>query len=332
MALGINAGERPHSQFKEVVAVGYPTIPVIFLASTDSNRVPLHDSMGLAVTDLCGETRSETKIRRTDGSSKIRFLLEGKPIDKRREEDLNRVLEEFRKSSGEEFGLEISSNNYQIYSGSSDSGAAALVVGLNALFRTNFPIDKLAALGNKISESALRSVYGGLNSYIVSEGEPKGMQVLSEKELSEIRIFAMGFDYQTRVSAQEIFDICRVSPFWKSRLETVPLWREQIEEGIKNRDWKKVFYNAEQSCANAHYLVEAGGKRCRRKEMMNAVIDIEEIRDSGLQVYWTAGGGRVINAISWGSDAEKVLNELKEKGQKPVEYKVAPGAKIIHSE
>jgi mevalonate pyrophosphate decarboxylase len=316
---------------KEVISVGYPTIPIIFVASVDKNRVPLHDTMGLAVTDLKEKTRSETKIIASAGPSRIEFLLEGKFIDQRRQKNIDEVVQEFEKASGATANLKITSNNYDIYSGSSDSGAAALVVGLNEVFETDFSKERLAELGNRISESAMRSVYGGMNAYIVSEGKPEGMQMASERELKDIRIFAMGFDYQTRVSAQEIFDICKASPFWKMRVERVPYWRREIEDGLKNRDWSRVFHNAEENCANAHYLIESGGKRCRRKEMMNAVIDIEEIRESGLPVYWTAGGGRVINAFSWGPDAEKVLKELRSRGEKVTEYKVAPGAKVIES-
>ena len=314
-----------------VVSVAYPTIPIIFVASVNERRVPLHDTMGLAVSDLRRETRSETTITALPGRDGVEFYLEGKPLEERRSRDIERVANVFMEESGSKALLRIESSNYNIYSGSSDSGAAALVVGLNELFQTNFPTERLAELGNSVSESALRSVYGGMNAYIVSGGEPKGMQVASEEDLAGIRIFAMGFNYQTRVSAQEIFDTCKASPFWKTRLDMVPRWRAEIEEGLKQRDWTRVFSNAEENCSNAHYMIESGGKRSRRKEMMNAVIDVEEIRASGLPVYWTAGGGKVINAFSWGSEAEEVLRELKARGQNPVEYKVAPGAKVISS-
>jgi len=66
--------------------------------------------------------------------------------------------------------------------------------------------------------------------------------------------------------------------------------------------------------------------------MMTAVIDVEEIRLSGLPVYWTAGGGNLINAITWEPYGERVLKELKKRGQNPIEYKVASGPKIIKSE
>jgi len=313
---------------KRNIAVAYPTIPIIFVSSVDKKRVPLHDTMGLAVTDLNEETRSETRVE-VVLNKKIEFLLEGKPVDERREKNIKEVAKEFMKAAKKEVGLKIESRNYKIFSGSSDSGAAALVAALNDLFETNFPKQKIAELANRISESAIRSVYGGLNMYLVSTGKPHGIQLASEKNLKDIKIFAIGFDYKTRVSAQEIFDICKASPYWKMRLERVPHWVVEIKRGLKNKDWKRVFSNAEENCANAHYLIESGGKRCRRKEMMQAVIDVEEIRASGLPVYWTAGGGNVINAFTWKPYSRGVLEALRRRGHNPIEYKVASGPKII---
>jgi mevalonate pyrophosphate decarboxylase len=66
--------------------------------------------------------------------------------------------------------------------------------------------------------------------------------------------------------------------------------------------------------------------------MMNACIDVEEIRALGLPCYWTAGGGRVINVFTWGKDSERVKKELINRGYKPTEYKVASSPKVIHSE
>lgn len=314
----------------EVTAVAYPTIPIVFLSSVRENRIPLHDTMGLAVTDLAEKTRSETKVTALP-ENKVEFLLEGKPLEAEKLKDIRTVVAEFQKVAKTTHGVRAESVNYNIYSGSSDSGAAALVIALNELYQTQFPLEKLAELGNKISESTIRSVYGGMNAYIVSEAKLRGEQIASEKELQHLRIFAMGFDYETRVSAAEIFELTRKHPLYDGRLRMVPVWIKKIRDGIAKNDWKTVFENAEDNCANAHYLIETMGKRCRRKEMMNAVIDIEEIRSTGLSVYWTAGGGRVINAFSWGKEADQVLAELKKRGQKPIEYKVASGAKIIYS-
>jgi mevalonate pyrophosphate decarboxylase len=313
-----------------VKAVAYPTIPILFVSSVTENRWPLHDTMGLAVTDLKGETRVETTVNKTDSGKLDSFTVGGKKLEVERMTSVNDVLNIFQRETGKKYGIKVESENFKVYSGSSDAGAAALVVALDELFETNYSTERISELGMMISESTIRAIYGGLNIMVVKGiGAPYGKQLASEKDLKDIRIFAMGFDYETRVSAAEIFQLTRSNPFYDYRLKMVPQWAAEIKLGLLNKDWEKVFSVAELNCDNAHYLIESSGVRCRKKEMMNAVIDVEEIRAEGLPVYWTAGGGKVINAFSWGKDAEKVLKELKGRGQKVIEYKVAPGAKVI---
>ena len=65
----------------KVVSVAYPTIPIIFVASVNDKRIPLHDTAGLAVTDLKGETKSQTTIIVDSSRDKTIFLLEGQRVD-----------------------------------------------------------------------------------------------------------------------------------------------------------------------------------------------------------------------------------------------------------
>jgi len=317
---------------KKVTAVAYPTIPIVFVSSVHPDRIPLHNSIGLAVTDEKGEVRTETTVEAVAGNE-VQFLLEGKPVEPARTRDIQKVARIFMEKAGVKTGLRISSKNYNIYAGSSDAGAAAMVVAFNELFGTGLSLEELTPLGQMISESAVRALYGGMNEINV-DGYPHyyGMLLGSAEELAELKIFALTFDYESRVSAQEIFQATRSSPFYEFRLQHMPIWIARIKHGLIKKDWHQVFWNAEDNCANAHYLIECAQVRCRKKEMMNACIDVEEIRAKGLACYWTAGGGKVINVFSWGPDAQKVEKELIARGYKPKRYKVAPGAHVIKSE
>jgi mevalonate pyrophosphate decarboxylase len=318
---------------KRVVSVAYPTIPIVFVSSVHPDRIPLHNTMGLSVTDLQGETRTETVVEVVPGGKGVEFYFDGKAIEREKLADAIKIVEIFRKESGQDAGIRVDSKNYKIYSGSSDAGAAAFVVALNELFETGFGIDRIAEISMMLSESSIRAVYGGMNELNV-DGYPKffGRLIASDQNLRDLKIFALTFDYETRVTAEQIFHATRGNPFYEYRLKMIPQWMAQIKLGLLNKDWHKVFSGAEENCANAHYLIESSGLRCRRKEMMNTCIDVEEIRSKGLACYWTAGGGRVINVFSWGSDAEKVRKELESRGHKPVEYRVASGARVMKSE
>ncbi len=315
---------------KKVTAVAYPTIPIVFVSSTHPDRVPVHNSMGLAITDMKGEVRTETVVEAKEGVGKIEFSFDGRLIEPDKLADTRKAVSIFEEKSGKRFDLKITSRNYRIYSGSSDSGAAALAVALDEIYETHFSRDELAKISNMISESAIRSIYGGLNEINV-DGYPDfyGRMIASPEELKALRIFGLTFDYESRVSAAQIFQATRANPFFKYRLEMVPQWIAEIKLGLLTNDWDKTFMAAELNCANAHYLIETSGLRCRKKEMMEACIAVEEIRAKGISCYWTAGGGRVINVFSWGSHAEKVRNELESRGLKYTEYRVAGGAAMV---
>jgi len=313
-----------------VVYRAFPTIPIVFVSSAHPDRIPLHNSMGLAVTDKDEKTYVETKVEfRDDGN--VSFILNGKELPRERMVDVVKVVNIFKELSGEKRGVHIESNNYNIYSGSSDAGAAALVFALNDLYGTELDVDRLAEISMKISESSIRSVYGGLNEINV-DGYPRvyGKQIASPEDLKEWRIFAVGFNYPSRVSAQEIFQVTRANPFYDMRLKMIPQWIARIKWGLLKRDWDMVLKAAEENCHNAHQLLEYMDVYARRKEMLNVCYDVVHMRkEKGLKAYWTAGGGNVINVFSWGPDADKVLELLKEKGYPVVEYKVAGGPKKV---
>lgn len=316
-----------------IIAEAYPTIPIIFVSSARDNRLPLHNSMGLSVTDKEEKTKVVTFVKGTESGRIDSFTLNGERLPDERLKSMKEVLKAFQNDTKKKYGLKVESNNYNVFSGSSDAGAAAFVVALNELFEADYTTERIAMLANSISESAVRAVYGGLNTLVVEgPGAPYGRQLASEEDLKGIRIFAMGFDYPSRISAAEIFQLTRSNPFYDYRLSMLPRWEAKIKLGLLNKDWNMVFSTAEENCANAHYLIESSGKRVRKKEMMSVVIDVEEMRDSGLPVYWTAGGGKVINAFTWEPHGEDVLKEFLRRGQKPVEYKVAPAARVIRKE
>ena len=61
-------------------AVAYPTIPIIFLGGINPDRIPLYDTMGLAVTSKDETTRTETTVEFTEDKeiSSINFLLKNR--------------------------------------------------------------------------------------------------------------------------------------------------------------------------------------------------------------------------------------------------------------
>lgn len=112
---------REKTDYTTAVIEAYPTIPIIFVSSARDNRLPLHNSMGLSVTDMDNETRVETKITLTDSGKIDRFILSGEKLPDERLASMKEVLKFFKKETGKSYGVSVESNNYKVFSGSSDA-------------------------------------------------------------------------------------------------------------------------------------------------------------------------------------------------------------------
>ncbi|MBI4177205.1 MAG: hypothetical protein HY516_02460 [Candidatus Aenigmarchaeota archaeon] len=316
----------------EVVSVAYPTIPIVFLGGIRPDRRPIYNTMGLAVTDLEENVRTETAITLADKKNGIKFSLGGKPAEGKRNEDTINSVKSFLKDKKLDVGLEIDSANYNIKGGSSDSGLAALFSGLNELLGTKMKTAEIAGYAMRGSESAIRSVYGGLSKIVVDEPEMHGVAIASSKDLDAIRIFTVYFDYPGRITADEIHAAIVTHPWYKHRVDRIPFWIKGIEDAIKKKDFVTVLKNAEENIRNAHYLLEDVGLRVRRKKIMDCWIDVEEMRAAGLHAYCLQGGGNLVSIACLKEQADKVYSELVGRGWSPLKYKVAGGPKVIRSD
>jgi mevalonate pyrophosphate decarboxylase len=313
------------------VAVAYPTIPIIFLGGITEDRRPLYNTIGLAVTDQQEKVRVETSVKVLQDDYDINFLIDGKPIAGKRGNDLLNAVKEFLKNYGANVGLDIESRNQGIISGSSDAGAAALSRALSDVSEANYPIEEVARYAMKCSESAIRSVYGGMSKIVVDQdSEVSGVKLVSEDELNKyIGIYSIQFNYPSRISADDIHSSIVSHPWFKYRVERIPEWTKNIEQALERRDFVTVFKNAEENIRNAHYLLEDVGVRVRKKEMMNCCLDVEDMRRNGIETYYLVGGGNMVSIAFLNKQENLVFSELKKKGYNPIRYKVASGAKVI---
>ena len=318
---------------KKSVAIAFPTIPIIFLGGVKEDRRPIYSTMGLTITDLNEKMRTETSVEVKPKEYGIKLLLGGKEIVDEKGNDTKRAIEKFLKATENKVGLHIESNNYEIASGSSDSGLAALFAALNDVLGSELHKDELAEYAMMGSESAIRSVYGGLSEIVIDPTKGfYGVGLASDKDLESVKILVVDFLYPSRVTADQIHAGMMTHPWYKHRVERINEWVAKIRYGIMFKKMQTIFENAEENIRNAHYLLEDLGLRVRRKEMMNLCLDIEDIRNRGHLAYYLIGGGNRLSVATFGEHVESVKGELKQKGWNFKECKIASGPKIIHSE
>ncbi|MBI2583077.1 MAG: hypothetical protein HYW25_00280 [Candidatus Aenigmarchaeota archaeon] len=319
---------------KKSTAVAFPTIPVVFVGGIRENRRPMYNTVGMAVTDEFESIRTETTVEVRPKEYGINFLFEGKPLGGDRGRDILMAVKEFLKRADLDIGLHIESRNFSISSGSSDAGMAALVAALNDATQADMHLHDLAQIAMIGSESAIRSVYGGMNEIVVDpHPDLYGVQILSDKDLESIRLLAVTFNYPSRITADEIHAAIRTHPWFRNRVEHVNhYWIPRIRAAAHNKDLKQLFELAEENIRNAHYLLEEVGLRVRKKPIMNCWLDVEELRSQGLFAYCLQGGGNVVYIATLKEQLSQVQRELQGKGWQSQICKVASGPKIVRSE
>ncbi|MBN1330734.1 MAG: hypothetical protein JXA54_14780 [Candidatus Heimdallarchaeota archaeon] len=311
-------------------AIAYPTIPIIFLGGINSNRTPLYDTMGLAVTNHNETTRTETIIEcsKSLNGLKMNFFLNGQKITGLRGQQILAAVKSFV-GVEQNIKLTIRSTNYDIFSGSSDSGLAALFTALNDVLDLNYTKDALLHYAMKGSESAGRSLYGGLTLTEVKGKSISVTQLASEKDLEPLKLFSIPFNYESRITADEIHTGIVTNPSFKERVKKVPLWVNEIINSLKRKDFLDVLSTAEENIRNAHELLEGVGLIIRKQEIMELCKAIEIMRNEGIPAYYLIGGGNLVTIATINDYAFNVEEELNKKKWLFNKSKVASAPKLI---
>lgn len=303
-------------------AVAFPGLPVIFAEGYRGNRVSMHGHISLALTSLDGEVRTETTVVE---SNKNVFLVDNHELDNGRGRGMLKVRDAMLEKSGMKIKLKISSRNHGILSGSSDSGAAALVVALNELLGLSLSVDELHEIARHGGETSYRSLYGGLSEYYLRDGIPHARSLLQPKELRDISIYAVPFEYP-RYSADVLHLNVVRHPDYKKRVLDVERRISEFKSRLVERDFSGCLQLMEDDASQVHRMFEKLGFRVRKGKMIALCRKVEHWRRSGLECYWNVAGGSVVYVFCLKEAADRIRGQL---GCGVREYKVAGPAGLL---
>lgn len=314
--------------------VAYPTIPIIFLGGINTDRTPLYDTMGLAVTNKDETTRTETTVESTKDKeiSSIKFLLDKQELTGLRGEQIIESIKSLMEKNNIKAKIKIESNNYEIFSGSSDSGLAALFTALNDVFDLKYSKDEILRYSMKGSESAGRSLYGGLTLTQVNEKPLKVIQLASEQDLNRFNLFSVPFQYESRISADVIHAGIIKNPQFPERVKRIPNWIDRIKKSLKNEELVELLKIAEENIQNAHELLEGVNIRVRKPDMLRLCDQVKQMRNEKIEAYYLIGGGNLVTIATIDNFAKAVAKFLSKYQWNYYEFKVASAPKIIKSQ
>ena len=322
---------------EKVLARAYPAIGVLLLGGLKDweRRVPAYSNAGISVTDNCECVRTETLVERLPQENEIQLsifdVVEGKEIrknlDNKRIDDMKKMVLALQDLAGLRVGLKITSRNFGIISGSSDSGACALALAVSNMFDLKLDA-KVTDIARQGSESVYRSLLGGLSLTEIISNNCHASLLLSNEQLQDLTIFVIGFKEINRHSSDEIHQTIVKHPDFPKRVASRSKMVEELKEAAKKRDIIRIMQIAEQDTMNFHYLLEWCGLRVIKDRMFEALNYVRQLRENGHQAYFIITGGSAVNVLCLKKDSREISKELTKRFP-AVEYKVAGPASIV---
>jgi diphosphomevalonate decarboxylase len=236
------------------------------------------------------------------------------------------IIDLMRKKAERKNHLKILSRNHGILSGSSDSGAAALVLSLNDFLGLNFPLSDLHSIARHGSETAYRSLYGGLSEYYFSRHAPHARCLLHAEELRDIAIYAIPFNYP-RYNADVLHMNVVGHPHYKKRVLDVEKRIHDFKSSLVERDFSRCLKLMEDDARQVHGMFEYLDLTVRKEKMLELCHKVEQWRDDGIECYWNVAGASVVYVFTLRKHKRKLLDKLAE--YKPIEYKIAGPARVL---
>jgi len=250
-------------------------------------------------------------------------------------------LDIFRAKANINFMAEvISENNFPTGAGlaSSASAFAALSLATSTALGLNLSKTELSQLARRGSGSAARSIYGGFVE-MKKGSEPDGSDAvaiqLADQHYWDLRllIFITSKTEKEISSTTGMNHTSRTSPYYGSWVATSNDDLQEMRSAIASKDFEKLGELAEFNCMKMHALsFSARPALIYWNELTIKLIHaIRELRQSGLQVYFTIDAGPQVKVITIPGFIEKVKNELNAiPGIKNcIETSLGPDAKII---
>jgi mevalonate pyrophosphate decarboxylase len=314
---------KPHAK-----AVAYPGLPVVFAEGFRDykSRTSGHSHASLAITDIHGNTKTDTFADLADEG--IGFKLDGVSPQDQRSSGVYVVAREMLALATDRTGVRIESHNHSILTGSSDSGAAALVSALDDLLELGLPVTRLVEISRHLSETSYRSIIGGLSQFNINrDGSFKAFQLRKPDYFRDLMIYAVPFPGIKRFSADDLHKRVVMHKHYGKRTVETDKRLERLKGILDEGDLIGFMGLMEKEALTVQIMFSEMGMAVVKPEMKPVLDLVVNMRERGVQAYWNVAGGSCVYVFTLPRWAKEVTRELKDGNYKYRHFKVAEGAK-----
>ena len=312
-------------------------------------NIPLNSSISMTLS----AARTETSVMLTpeESSDTVYIGPNKQPASTSFAARVTAHLDRLRRLAGVSISAcVITHNAFPMGAGfaSSASGMAALTVAGASAFGLNLSEAELSALARVASGSACRSIPAGFVEWEAgtNHNDSFAHQIAPPDYWDIVDVAVVVSAHEKDVPSSEGHQLALNSPFWSTRLETLPHRLEVVRRSILERDFEAFGRELESEAMSMHavaltsaYIANGiwrSGIYYILPDTLEIMAAVQAWRAHGLPVYFTLDAGPTVHLITrqpFVSDVTGAVRKLEaQRSERQWQFFVshpAPGARLI---
>lgn len=278
--------------------------------------LPMNSSISITLDKFYTVTTVEFKEKLI----KDIFILNNNIASEKDTIKVSKFLDRIRGLSSTNLYAEVTSENKVPTAAgfaSSASGFAALTAAASKALSLNLSKKELSILARQGSGSASRSIYGGFVEW--KKGEEKdgqdsfAKQLLSENDWNISILSVVIASKEKKVSSREgMKRTVKTSPFYSGWLSTIKKDLDMVRQAIKVQNFEKLGKAVEENALKMHATMFGAVPPILYwgKGTMGVIHHIQNLRLTGIPVYFTIDAGPNVKVICLPEDKNRIYESL----------------------
>jgi len=296
-------------------------------------NIPFNDSISMNL-DSCLTT---TTVEFDEKLKVDQIVIDGHEVTGAKKERVVRILDSVRKiAKFKIFAKVVSKNNFPSDVGiaSSASGFSALALSASAAAGLNLSQKELSILARLGSGSACRSIPDGFTLWKKGKDNDSSYAVqIAKPDFWGVRdVVTVTSDGKKKVGSTEGHDLATTSPYFEARLRNIAGKVKKVKEAILARNFTVFGKLVEEEAVDLHVMAMTSHPAVFywNTGTMEVMKKVFELREKGIECYFTMDAGPNVHVICLGKNEPKVKKALGSLSMvhSVISNKVGIGARI----
>lgn len=299
-------------------AIAHPNIAFIKYWGNQGSEwnIPLGNSISMNLAAF----ETKTTIEFNDKFSSDSLILNKQDASYEALQRTVEFLDKFRSLYHFEGNAKIvSENNFPTGAGiaSSASGFAALALACLAASQVEYDEKDVSALARIGSGSASRSVPTGYVEWIQGKNhsDSYSISIADKNHWNLIDTIVMIDSSHKKITSKQGHRIASSSPLQNMRVQHINERIEICRKSILNKDFSTLASISEADTLLMHSVMMSSSPALYylQPETLAVIETIRDLRENGLETFFTIDAGANVHTITTEKDKEKVINKLQNK-------------------